>query len=78
MTIQHRCLGYRAVQVDRFIRLFNVQAGRPPSYSEIMLGMGIGSKGEVRKLIVSLERRGLLERVGTGREQRISLRDMAA
>jgi predicted transcriptional regulator of viral defense system len=71
--ISGRVLGYRAVQVDRFITLFAAEVGRAPVYDEIRAGTGIRTRGEVSRIVDSLERRGLLSRVGRGRVRRISL-----
>lgn len=63
-ALTERELGYRAFQVDRFIRQFFAEHGRTPTYDEIMEGVGIGSKGEVSRIAGSLERRGRVVRVG--------------
>lgn len=68
-----RVLGYRAVQVIGYVRSTIAERGRAPSYAEIMAGVGIGSKGEVSRIIASLEQRGLIRRVGRGRVRRIGL-----
>lgn len=65
--------GYRAEQVLAFATRFYADAGRAPSYREIGNALGINSMGEVRRIVVSLERRGALRRVGSGRVRRIKL-----
>jgi SOS-response transcriptional repressor LexA len=66
-----RALGYRAFQVLAFIRAEIGEKGQAPSYDQICAGVGINSKGEVSRIVDSLERRGLLSRVGRGRVRRI-------
>jgi SOS-response transcriptional repressor LexA len=68
-----RILGYRAVQVDRFIRQWTDENGQAPTLTIIMSELGIGSKGEVSRIVSSLERRGLLSRTGRGKVRRISI-----
>jgi SOS-response transcriptional repressor LexA len=69
-----RVLGYRAVQVLEYVRRYAGEHGHSPDYLAICNGVGISSKGEVSRIIASLERRGLLSRVGSGRVRRIRLR----
>jgi DNA-binding MarR family transcriptional regulator len=47
--------------------------GRTPSYSEIKNTLGIATKGEVARIVKSLEKRGLMRRAGRGRARRIRL-----
>jgi DNA-binding MarR family transcriptional regulator len=65
-------LGYRAVQVLAYINQILGQEGRAPSYGMICDEFGI-DRGNLHRLIVSLEKRGLLCRVGSGRVRRIRL-----
>lgn len=66
-------LGYRAAQVLAYVSSAIERDGSAPSYREIRLALGIGSKGEVSRIVATLERRGLLSRVGQGRCRRIAL-----
>ena len=68
-----RILGYRAHQVRGFIDAYADEHGSAPAYRQIMDAVGIGSKGEVSRIVCSLERRGLLSRTGRGRVRRISV-----
>lgn len=61
MEITGRVLGYRAVQVNEFIRAYVTELGYGPSYDEIRISVGISTKGEVHKIVKRLERRGLVE-----------------
>lgn len=72
-SLTGRALGYRAFQVERFVRQFFGEHGVSPSYDDIRDGVGIRTKGEVSRIVASLERRGLLSRVGKGRIRRIRL-----
>jgi uncharacterized membrane protein len=73
-VLTDRILGFRAVQVERFIRKLIAEQGEAPSYAMICAELGIGSKGEVSRIVCSLERRGLLSRTGSGRVRRINVR----
>lgn len=66
-------VGYRAVQVLEYVRRYLGEHGHAPSYVEIRTALGIGSKGEVSRIVAGLERRGMLSRVGQGRVRRIRL-----
>jgi SOS-response transcriptional repressor LexA len=68
-----RCLGYRAQQVLAFVRTTIEREGLAPSYGMICSSVGIATYGEVSRIMDSLERRGLLRRVGSGRVRRIRL-----
>lgn len=68
-----RVLGYRALQVRDFVFAYARQNGHAPSYREIRKGVGIGSLGEVSRIVAALERRGILARAGKGRCRRIAL-----
>jgi SOS-response transcriptional repressor LexA len=69
-AIKHRALGYRAVQVLRFVRLHIEENGYAPSYGAIRDELGFLDKSDVCKIVNSLERRGLLMRVGKGKVRR--------
>jgi SOS-response transcriptional repressor LexA len=58
----HRVLGYRAVQVRDFILTYNAAHGISPSYDEIRDSLGLCSNGDVHRIIVSLEWRGIVSR----------------
>lgn len=77
MRNQDRTLGYRAFQVLAFVRDEVSSEGCAPSYSEICTAVGIGSKGEVSRIVGSLERRGLIARAGKGKVRRIRLKQTA-
>lgn len=74
-TYHRREPGYRAEQVAAFILRAFADSGKAPTYGEICNGVGIRTKGEVRRIIMSLERRGLVHRTGVGRgdKRRIEL-----
>src|SRR5579872_7429912 len=59
--IRERQLGYRAVQVLRFIRDRIEAGGAPPSYREICEEFGL-DRGNLHRLIVSLETHGKVAR----------------
>ena len=58
----YRVMGYRAFQVLAFIKQTMETIGRPPSYREICDEFGI-DKGNLRKIVVSLEKRGEVVRM---------------
>jgi SOS-response transcriptional repressor LexA len=60
--IKDRVLGYRASQVLAFIRQQIELHGISPSYAEIMDELGLCSKGDVHRIMVSLEARKLVSR----------------
>lgn len=65
-------LGYRALQVKAYIESIILRDGVAPSYA--MIGDQFDmDRGNVHRLIVSLEKRRLLSRVGKGRVRRIRL-----
>lgn len=66
-------LGYRAAQLLAYVQQVIEVEGVAPSYSMICDALGIGSCTEVRRIVASLEKRGLLRRVGKGRVRRIRL-----
>ena len=72
-AIEHRVLGYRAVQVLGYVRQVIDEEGRAPSYGMICSALGLDSKRDVCRVVQSLERRGLISRVGQGRVRRIRL-----
>jgi SOS-response transcriptional repressor LexA len=61
-VIRSRVLGYRATQVLAFIRQQIELHGISPSYAEIMEELGLCSKGDVHRIMVSLEARKLVSR----------------
>ena len=71
--IGHRVLGYRAAQVAAFIMRRFAEDGHAPTYDEIRAGCSIRTRGEVSRIVASLERRGTIRRVGKGRARRIGL-----
>lgn len=68
-----RALGYRAFQVLNFVRETIDARGYAPSYREIMLELGITTRGEVSRIVSGLERRRLLSRVADGRVRRLNI-----
>lgn len=66
-------LGYRASQVLAYTRRVIAEQGIAPSYDMICDELGIGTRGEVSRIISDLERRGMLRRVGKGKVRRIRL-----
>ena len=68
-----RVLGYRAYQVLNVIRHSVEEIGYIKPYEEICAELGIGSKGEISRIMDSLERRGIIFRVGTGTNRRVVL-----
>lgn len=75
-----RVLGYRAVQVLEYVRRSVTDEGRVPSYGMICDELGIATRGEVHRIVMSLERRKLLGLIEfgkcrwAGRGQRIGCR----
>jgi DNA-binding IclR family transcriptional regulator len=57
-----RPLGYRGTQVLRFIRRYRAEHGASPSYATICDALGIHDKSTLRRIVVRLEKRGLLRR----------------
>jgi SOS-response transcriptional repressor LexA len=70
---RHQIVGYRGTQVLAFVRRTIREKGCAPSYSEIRDELGFLTNSDVRKVIVRLERRALVSRVGRGRVRRIRL-----
>lgn len=68
-----RELGYRGCQVLAFVRDTIEHEGTAPSYGQIRDALGFQHKGHVHHVIVRLEKRGLLSRVGAGHVRRIRL-----
>jgi SOS-response transcriptional repressor LexA len=56
---RQRMLGYRQVQVTKFIFAYHAEHGRAPIYREIMDACGISTAGEVSRIISALEGRPL-------------------
>jgi transcriptional regulator of NAD metabolism len=71
--ISGRVLGYRAVQVLGYVRDTIAEDGEAPSYGMIRDALGLSSREKVRRIVVGLEKRALLSRVGSGRVRRIRL-----
>lgn len=69
-----RALGYRAVQVLGYVRETVDADGVAPSYGMIREELGFCDKSAVQRVVERLERRGLLDRAGSGRVRRIRLR----
>ena len=68
-----RELGYRGHQVLAFVRATIASEGVAPSYSQIRDALGFQHKGHVHCVVVRLEQRGLLSRVGSGHVRRIRM-----
>jgi len=66
-------LGRREREVLQYTRATTDQDGAPPSYGMIGKELGIRTAGEVRQIVVRLERKGFVRREGDGRERRIRL-----
>jgi SOS-response transcriptional repressor LexA len=66
-------LGYRANQVRGYVERKLEEDGVAPSYGMICDELGIGTRGEVSRIVKDLERRGIFRRVGRGRVRRIRL-----
>lgn len=67
-------LGYRARQVLEYIRTQIDERGISPSYVEIRDALGLDSKSSVHRIVISLEGRGYVARVGNrwaGRGRRV-------
>lgn len=67
-------LGYQAFRVLRFVNDYLRSEGKAPSYTQICDATGIGTKGEVSRIVKSLCRRGLVcvdEQGGRGQVTRI-------
>ncbi len=64
---------YRSQEVLAFIRLKIANDDRVPSYTEIQNALGFATRSDVRKVVIRLEQKGLLERSGEGRQRRIHL-----
>lgn len=71
-AVTERVLGYRAVQVYAYVGEVMEAEGVAPSYGMICARFDM-DRGNCSRLIASLERRGLLSRVGAGRVRRIRL-----
>lgn len=65
--------GYRAIQVLAYVRAFHAAHGRAPTYAMIRDHFGFQHNGYVHRIVVSLERRGMIARTGQGRVRRIHL-----
>lgn len=70
-----RGLGYRGSQVLAFVHVTIAELGHAPSYGDIRDELGFSDRSDVRKVVVRLEKRGLLKRAGAGRVRRIRLDD---
>lgn len=68
-----RKLGYREVQVEKYVKETIALEGVAPSYRMIAVALGIRTRGEVCRIVGKLERRGIFRRVGHGRVRRIRL-----
>lgn len=55
-----RILGYRERQVIEFVLRYYLEHSQPPTRREIQDGVGLGSKGEVTRIIQRIERRGIV------------------
>lgn len=59
--------------VARFIAAHLKRNGRPPSYAMIRDEFGYADNTGVRQIVLRLEAKGVVKRLGTGRERRIKL-----
>lgn len=75
--IEHRALGYRQVQVLRYIYATIEIEGAAPSQGDIRRRFDM-DRANVSQMITAFERRGLLKRVGDGRVRRIALHNCKA
>jgi predicted transcriptional regulator of viral defense system len=73
VTARSQVLGYRGQQVLAYVRETIAIDGCAPSYGMICDTVGLAHKGHVCRIVKSLEKRGLLHRVGAGRVRRIRL-----
>lgn len=53
----------RQWQFLEFLDNFRRKAGRPPTFREISVGLGISSKGSVSTMLARLESKGVLDRL---------------
>lgn len=68
-----RILGYRERQVLAYAQQTISEQGVAPSYGMICRHLSISTRGEVSRIVASLERRGKLKRWGEGKVRRIQL-----
>jgi SOS-response transcriptional repressor LexA len=68
-----RHMGFRQQQVLAYVERTLRSDGQAPSYRMIRDELGMWSKANVSRTVQSLERDGLLKRVGAGRVRRIRL-----
>ena len=73
VATEGRILGYRCHQVIAYIHDEVEENGQAPSYSMIRDQLGFCHRGDVHRVVVRLEKRGLLSRTGSGRTRRIGL-----
>jgi hypothetical protein len=66
----------RQLDMVVFIRAYVGANGIPPSFDEMKVGLGLASKSGVHRLVTSLEKRGIIERM-PGCARAISLRRAA-
>jgi SOS-response transcriptional repressor LexA len=66
-------LGYREQQVLIYARRVIAERGVAPTYNMIREETGISTRGEVSRIVASLERRGYLRRAGAERVRRIGI-----
>lgn len=66
-----RTLGYRETQVLAFAQAVIGEQGVAPSYGMICAELGIPDRCQVHRIVVRLESKGFLRRVGAGRVRRI-------
>jgi predicted transcriptional regulator of viral defense system len=72
-----RVLGYREFQVLRIVCGDIAHRGQVRSYREIAASLGMKHKSHVCDTVARLERRGLVRRVGAGRQRTISVEQLA-
>lgn len=68
-----RMLGFRMVQLIQFVTDYQRQHDKPPSYEEAVRELNFCDRAAVCRVVQGLERRGVMQRVGDGRDRRIRL-----
>jgi predicted transcriptional regulator of viral defense system len=73
--MRERILGYRETQVFKLVLADLAERGVVRSYDAIAAALGMRHKSHVCDVIGRLERRGLIQRTGSGSRRTISARD---
>jgi SOS-response transcriptional repressor LexA len=55
-------ISWRQQQFLDFMKRFEKRHGKPPTFKEIAIGMGISSKGSVSAMMATLEQMGQIDR----------------